>query len=112
MCLYIYTNTNISTGASNDLERATDLAYCMVMNFAMTESKLVKIAGRPEFNNHIENQSIEKMEEICSEAYKETLDVVTKNKMVISKLAALLMEKEYLSDVEVSAFLSENYIAQ
>lgn len=102
---------DISTGASNDLERATDLAYCMVMNFAMTESKLVKIAGRPEFNNHIENQSIEKMEEICSEAYKETLDVVTKNKMVISKLAALLMEKEYLSDVEVSAFLSENYIA-
>ena len=103
---------DISTGASNDLERATDLAYCMVMNFAMTESKLVKIAGRPEFNNHIENQSIEKMEEICLEAYKETLDVVTKNKMVISKLAALLMEKEYLSDVEVSAFLSENYIAQ
>lgn len=103
---------DISTGASNDLERATDLAYCMVMNFAMAESKLVKIAGRPEFNNHIENQSIEKMEEICSEAYKETLDVVTKNKMVISKLAALLMEKEYLSDVEVSAFLSENYIAQ
>lgn len=103
---------DISTGASNDLERATDLAYCMVMNFAMTESKLVKIAGRPEFNNHIENQSIEKMEEICSEAYKETLDVVTKNKTVISKLAALLMEKEYLSDVEVSAFLSENYIAQ
>lgn len=64
---------DISTGASNDLERATDLAYCMVMNFAMTESKLVKIAGRPEFNNHIENQSIEKWKKSVQKLTKKLL---------------------------------------
>ena len=101
---------DISSGASSDLEKATDLAYCMVMNFAMTESKLVKINNRPEFNKYIENNSIEKIEKICTEAYNETLDVVTKNKEVISKLAALLVEKKYLSDIEVSAFLSENLL--
>lgn len=82
----------------------------MVMNFAMTESKLVKINNRPEFNNHIENQSIEKMEKICNEAYKDTRDIITKNQTVISNLAELLMKKEYLSDVEVSDFLSKNKI--
>ncbi len=80
------------------------------MNFAMTESKLVKINNRPEFNNHIENQSIEKMEKICNEAYKDTRDIITKNQTVISNLAELLMKKEYLSDVEVSDFLSKNKI--
>ena len=103
---------DISTGASNDLEAATDLAYRMVMNFAMTGSRLVKITNRPEFNNHIESQAVEEMEAICEKAYKETIETVTKNKEVISKLAALLMEKEYLSDIEVSAFLSNNYIVQ
>ncbi len=102
---------DISSGAQNDLERATDLIYCMVMNFAMTESKLVKVTNRTEFNNHIEKQFINKMEEISKKEYKETLEIVKKNKAVISKLAALLMEKEYLSEIEVSAFLSENNIA-
>ncbi len=102
---------DISNGASNDLEKATDLAYCMVMNFGMTDdSFLVKITNRPDFNNHIENQSIKKIEEICEKAYQETLEIVSINKLVISKLAALLMDKEYLSDVEISAFLNENNI--
>lgn len=103
---------DVSSGASSDLEAATNLAYYMVMNFAMAESKLVKIANHPEFNNYMESMSFEKMEEICTKAYEESLVIVSKNKEVISKLAALLMEKESLSDNEISAFLSENYIAQ
>lgn len=99
---------DISTGASNDLEKAADLAYCMVMNYAMANSKLVKIHNRSEFNHQIEDKSIEKIEKICEEAYNEAFEIVTKNKEIISKLAALLMEKEYLSDSEVSAFLTEN----
>ena len=101
---------DISSGALNDFEKATDLVYSMVMNFGMTERKLVKITNRPEFNKHIEKQSIEKMETICEETYKETLEVVKNNRLVISKLAEILMEKEYLSDTEVNTFLSENYI--
>ena len=103
---------DISSGASNDLERATNLAYCMVVNFAMNGSKLVKVSSRTEFNSHIESQAITEMEKICEEAYEETGRIITANKEVISKLAALLMDKEYLSDNEVSAFLSENSIAQ
>ena len=103
---------DISSGASNDLERVTDFAYRMVMNFAMTGRRLVKVTSRPEFNSKIESQAVAEMEKICEEAYRETTKIVTENKEVISKLAALLMEKEYLSDIEVSAFLSNNYIAQ
>lgn len=99
---------DISSGASNDLEKATDLAYNMVMKFAMSDSKLVKVTGKPEFNNYIERYSIEKVEKICSEAYEKVFNIVLENKEVISRLAALLMDKEYLSDIEVSAFLSKN----
>lgn len=95
---------DISTGASNDLEKATELA----MKYAMTESKLVKINNQQEFNKQIEDKSIEKIKNICNDLYSKALEIVTKNKEVISKLAALLMEKEYLSDSEVSAFLAEN----
>ncbi len=101
---------DISSGASNDLEKATDLAYNMVMKFAMSDSKLVKITGKPEFNNYIEKYSIEKVEKICSEAYEKVSKIVSENEEVISRLAALLMDKEYLSDIEVSAFLSRNLI--
>ena len=100
---------DISTGALNDLEKAADLAYRMVMNYAMTDdSKLVKIHNRSEFNKKIEDRSIQKIEEICDESYSKALEIVTKNREVISKLAALLVEKEYLSDSEVSAFMTEN----
>ena len=99
---------DISTGASNDLEKATELAYCMAMKYAMTDSKLVKINNQQEFNKQIEDKSIEKIEKICNDSYSKALEIVTKKKDVISKLAALLMEKEYLSDSEVSAFLAEN----
>lgn len=101
---------DISNGASNDLERATNLAYNMVMKFAMTESKLVKVIDHPKFNEHIEEQSIEKIEKICSDAYQRTLEIITENKQIVSKLAALIVEKEYLSDIEISAFLSENLL--
>lgn len=48
------------------LEKATDLAYCLVMNFGMTDdSFLVKITNRPDFNNHIENQSIKKLKKFA-----------------------------------------------
>lgn len=42
---------DISTSASNDLEKA----------IAMTNSKLVKIYNRSEFNQQIEEKSIEKI---------------------------------------------------
>lgn len=103
---------DISDGAASDLEKATDLVYQMVLNYAMSESKMVKLPNRPDFNDCIESEAIEKIEEICNSAYKETSRIVKKNQEVISKLAALLMDKEYLSDIEVSAFLSENCITQ
>lgn len=52
--------------------------------------------------------SIEKAESICQDAYNVAKQVVIEYRPIIEKLANLLFEKESLSQEEIEAFLKEN----
>ena len=63
------------------------------MNFGMTDdSFLVKITNRPDFNNHIENQSIKKLKKFAKRPtmillkffYYFKLRIKRKNKIIVS----------------------------
>lgn len=99
---------DISTGAANDLEKASKIALYMVSKYGMENSHLVKIKNESKYNELIEKKSIEEAEHICTKAYAETINIVKMHQPQIEKLAAVLEEKEYLDQEDVSNFMSNN----
>lgn len=100
---------DISSGASNDLERASKIAHMMITRFSMNGSLLTKITAEANFNQQLDTKSIDEAEKICRENYEEAKKVAQSHTDQINKLAKLLYEKEYLSQQEVDAFIKQNF---
>lgn len=98
---------DISSGASNDLEKASNIAHLMVTRYAMNGSLLVKIGSERDYNEQLDRKTMPEEDKICREAYEETKKLVEENKEVLEMLADILYEKEYLSQEEVEAFMQE-----
>lgn len=102
--------SKISTGAQNDLERITKLAYAMVTIYGMND-KVGNVSfndpqGEYQFNRPYSEKTSELIDiEVRNQidhAYKRTKDLLTKKRDGLEKLAHALLEKEILfqSDLE------------
>lgn len=100
---------DLSTGASNDLEKASQIALQMVTKYGMNGSLLVEVKNENEYNKEIEKRAVEAAEQICQKVYNEAKNIVIKHQLQIKKLADILVEKEYLTREEVAKFMSENF---
>lgn len=100
---------DVSNGASNDLEKATQIALKMTTKYGMNGSFLVKVGNEQEYNKIIDAEAAKEAESICLKMYVETKDIVTRYESQIEKLACILEEKEYLTQEEVADFMSENF---
>jgi cell division protease FtsH len=112
--------SRITTGASNDLERATDLARKMVMEFGMSDSlgpltygerEEMVFLGRSiaEHRNYSETvaRSIDaEVRGIINAAYKQAREIMTDYRDPLDNLALQLMEKETLTEAEVEALMA------
>lgn len=101
---------DISTGASNDFEKASKIAYQMIMKFGMNESFLVKIQNENDYNKRLDINKAEEVEAICKNCYSDAKIMLKKYKDQLLDLADLLYEKEYLSQEEVEEFMKANLI--
>jgi len=110
----------LTTGASNDLEKATNIARKMVTEYGMSslgpviygERNHEVFLGR-DFG-HVRNYSEEVASEIDREikafidlAYKKTKDIILSHKQIITKIADELIEKETLTRKEFLAFFDK-----
>ena len=110
---------DISTGASNDIERASDIARKMVTKYGMSE-KLGPIAFGKDNDevfigkdyNHVRNYSEavasaidEEVEEIMLKAYKRTEDILTEHIDKLHAVAGALVEREKISADEFYALM-------
>ncbi len=110
----------LTTGASNDLERATSIARKMVTEYGMSslgpviygEKNREVFLGR-DFG-HLRNYSEEVASAIDREikllvdrAYQQTKEIVVKNKSIIDEIAKKLIEKETLNRKEFLGFFGE-----
>lgn len=99
----------ISSGAMDDMEKSSNMAYEMVTKFAMCEGKfLVKISDEKEFNNKLDNLRIEEAERICKETYEQAKRIIVQNKETVVALSDSLYEKEYLSKEDVDRIIKAN----
>ncbi|MEY4384273.1 MAG: ATP-dependent zinc metalloprotease FtsH [Bacteroidota bacterium] len=95
----------ISTGAQNDLERITKLAYSMITIYGMND-KLGNISyydskgSEYQFNKPYSEETAREIDEevrkLIAEAYKRTKKLLTEKKDALTALAEALLEKEVL----------------
>merc|ERR1711924_406423 len=103
----------ISTGAQNDLERITRMAYSQVSLYGMSES--VGLVSFPSDNDTFMKpysdetaQMIDKEARgLIDECYKRTLEMVSEKKDLVTKLAEALLDKEVLNLEDLNEILGE-----
>ncbi len=109
----------ISTGAHNDLQRATDIATSMVKEFGMSEKlgyvtfeKEKKPLFLPsslfptrEYSEDTAKQIDEEVKKIVDETYLRVKEILTEKKDKMEELARLLLEKEVVEEVDLKKIL-------
>jgi cell division protease FtsH len=105
---------DISTGASNDLFRATETARDLVMEYGMSE-KLGPISFKEDFSqreffgrSYSEDMAKEIDKEVCkliNNAEKEATGVLNKKRGLLDKIAKVLIKKEVLEREEFEKLL-------
>ena len=106
----------VTTGASNDFEKVTKIAYDMIMKYGMDEElgtliyydrdKEQYLPFKP-FSEKTSELIDKKAKELVDTAYKKALTILKKNKMLIEKMAIFLLEKEYISKEEFVAMMED-----
>jgi cell division protease FtsH len=111
---------HMTTGAGNDIEKATDLARKMVCEWGMSELGPLTF-GKPEgeiflgrdfgrtqdYSESTANQIDAQVKKIVTEAYQRAEKIVTDHEKVMHRLARTLLEKEVLDGEEVLQIIAE-----
>jgi cell division protease FtsH len=115
---------DISTGAHNDLSRATDIARSMVREYGMSQ-KLGQVyfangrrplfvgampEGRPEYSDATAETIDDEVYQIISAQYQVARDILERRRPVLEKAAVLLLEKEKIDGEELQR-LVDNGVA-
>lgn len=111
---------DVTTGAQNDLERATKIARQMITEYGMSEALGPVTLGRKEheiflgrdisqerdYSEEIANKIDKEVREIVESAYSKAKDILTKNKSKLKKIARNLIERETLEGKELDDLLN------
>ncbi len=103
-----------TTGASNDIERATGLARAMVTQYGMSEKlgplafgkkdEMIflgrEISEQRNYSDEVAAKIDAEVREIIDRAYQRAKEALTTHREVLDKLAALLIEKETIEGEE------------
>jgi cell division protease FtsH len=114
---------DVSTGAHNDLSKATEIARTMVTQYGMDEtlghvylesgssSPYLNAPGLPEEKQYSEETSREidsAVHKILDEQYARAKDIITKHRQVLEEGAELLLEKEKIEGKDLKAILDRS----
>ena len=109
----------ISTGAHNDLQRATDIATSMVKEYGMSEKmgyvtfeKEKKPLFLPsslissrEYSEDTARQIDEEVKRIVDGSYRKAKEILMAKKNELGELARLLLEKEVVEEADLKKIL-------
>ena len=117
---------NITTGAGNDLERATELARKMVCEWGMSE-KLGpltfgkkdeeiflgrEIATRRDFGDHVAIEIDQEVRRLVTENYERAKRMLTEHIHILKALAEALLEREVLESLEIDEIVQQGSLPQ
>ena len=110
---------DVSTGAQNDLQKATEIARTMVTQFGMSERLgLVSLEGPraplflpvpmhvpKEYSEETAQTIDEEVKKILSEAHARVSEILSSQRQALEELAKLLLQKEVVERPELQAIL-------
>jgi len=113
--------SEISTGASDDLKRATKIARSMVTEYGMSSLGPMQFEHRSEsvflgrdynktkdFSDQVALQIDQEVKKIIDECYKQAKSIVSKEKKLIDIIAQRLIEKETITKEEIEELVEAN----
>ena len=112
---------DITTGAGNDIERATKVARQMVTEYGMSDTIGPRTLGQkqgevflgrdwgstPDYSDAVAFEIDTEVRQLIDEAHDVALDILTERRPKLDALAALLIEKETLGREEVATFFAD-----
>jgi cell division protease FtsH len=112
---------DVTTGAGNDIERATKIARQMVTEYGMSDSIGPRTLGQkqgevflgrdwgstPDYSDAVAFEIDLEVRELIDEAHDVALDILTVNRAKLDALAAKLLEVETLERDDVEAFFAD-----
>lgn len=100
---------NITTGASNDIERATKMMMDYIRKFGMSEKfglvNLDVISGNEYANSGVEKDIMKECIISINELYKETKELMNGNIHHLKAVASALLLKETINEVELDVLI-------
>lgn len=102
----------LTTGASNDLERISNIARAMVMRFGMASDKVGPvnfISKEYEAKPHSEETARlidQEVKTLIEQAEKNATDILTKHRKVLAQISEDLLEKENMTGDEFEAYFN------
>lgn len=113
---------NVTTGAGNDIERATELARKMVCEWGMSE-KLGPLTfgkkdeevflgrdfgSRRDFSDQVALEIDKEVKRLVVEAYEKTTRMLTEHIHTLRAIAEALLEKEVLDGIEIEKIVQQS----
>ncbi len=109
----------ITTGASNDLEKVTATAKQMVMRFGMSEKLGPRVFGHdhgqpflgrefsaePDYSDEIAREIDDEIRRIVEAAHVQAKDILTTHRASLEKLSEILIKRETIEKAEFEALL-------
>ena len=99
--LYCKDKDQITTGAYNDIQQATEKIKTMIMLCGMSDMGMLNLSSFKDSEQEILKES----KKISKRIYDETYEYLLKNKDLLGKLANTLLEKENLEKEEIEEIL-------
>ena len=118
----VYGADKIGTGASNDIEKASDLARKMVTRWGMSEKMGTVAYGKSQehvfmgrdfgttrdFSEEFAAELDREVKNIIDTRYQYAKQLLTENRDLLEAIAKELLEKETLDDEEVTKIIAQN----
>jgi cell division protease FtsH len=109
----------ITTGASNDLEKVTQTAKQMVMRFGMSEKLGPRVFGHdhgqpflgrefstePDYSDEIAREIDDEVRRIIESAHRRAKDILTEHQSDLTKISDILVKRETIEKEEFLALL-------
>jgi cell division protease FtsH len=115
-------NGVISTGAHNDLERATEMARQMVMRYGMSERLGNQVFGKPmmgqyldssmsfgeqrNFSEHTAERIDEEVGQLIERTYERVKDILSQKRVMLERITAELQKRETIDREELEKIVS------
>ncbi len=110
----------VTTGASNDLERVTSIAKQMVMRFGMSEKLGPRVLGRnhdmpflgremgaePDYSDEIAREIDDEIRRVIDEGHELALKVLREHMDKLHKISAILIERETIDREQYERLLA------